>query len=235
MWTLLAALAAVTQRVRLGPLVACAAFHPPGLIAKMAATLDEVSGGRFVLGLGAGWNEPEYRAFGLPYDHRVSRFEESFTIVRAAARRRAGHARRALLSADDLVLLPPPARRIPLMIGSNGPRMLSITLPHVDCWNTWYDRHGNTAEGFAELNAFVTAAAEQAGRDPAEIARSTAVLVELDPEAVRRPHSDKESPPVSLGGLPAHLAALAEAGADEAILILRPITEDSVRAVGLTL
>ena len=88
---------------------------------------------------------------------------------------------------------------------------------------------------FAELNAFVTAAAEQAGRDPAEVARSTAVLVQLDPEAVRRPHSDKESPPVSLGGLPAHLAALAEAGADEAILILRPITEDSVRAVGLTL
>jgi hypothetical protein len=81
-WTLLAALAAVTQRVRLGPLVACASFHPPGLIAKMAATIDEVSGGRFVLGLGAGWNETEYRAFGLPYDHRVSRFEESFGIVR---------------------------------------------------------------------------------------------------------------------------------------------------------
>ena len=66
MWTLLAGLAATTGRVRLGPLVACASFHPPGLLAKMAATVDEISGGRLVLGLGAGWNEVEYRAFGLP-------------------------------------------------------------------------------------------------------------------------------------------------------------------------
>src|SRR3954452_9402831 len=81
-WTLLSALAAVTERVELGPLVACASFHPPGLIAKMAATLAEVSGGRFVLALGAGWNEAEFRAFGIPFDHRVARFEESFTIIR---------------------------------------------------------------------------------------------------------------------------------------------------------
>ena len=81
-WTLLGALAAATERVRLGPLVACAGFHPPGLIAKMAATIDEVSGGRFMLGLGAGWNRSEYDAFGIPYDHRVARFEESFAIVR---------------------------------------------------------------------------------------------------------------------------------------------------------
>ena len=234
-WTQLAAIAAVTSRVRLGPLVACASFHAPGVIAKMASSVDDISGGRFVLGLGAGWNETEYRAFGLPYDHRVSRFEESFEIVRRLVAGERVTLDGRFWSADDLVLLPPPARRIPLMIGSNGPRMLSIALPHVDWWNTWYDRHGNTVEGFAELNAFVTAAAEQAGRDPAEVARSTAVLVELDPEAVRRPHSDRESPPVSLDGLPAHLAALAEAGADEAILILRPITEDSIRAVGLTL
>ena len=68
--------------MRLGPLVACAGFHPPGLIAKMAATIDEVSGGRFTLGLGAGWNRDEYDAFGIPYDRRVARFEESFAIVR---------------------------------------------------------------------------------------------------------------------------------------------------------
>jgi alkanesulfonate monooxygenase SsuD/methylene tetrahydromethanopterin reductase-like flavin-dependent oxidoreductase (luciferase family) len=121
------------------------------------------------------------------------------------------------------------------MIGSNGPRMLSIALPHVDWWNTWYDRYGNTVEGFAEFNANVTAAAERAGRDPGEIKRSTAVLVELDPEAVKRPHSDKRSEPVSLDGLRVHLDALAEAGADEAICILRPITEESIRAVGAAL
>ena len=71
-----------TERVRLGPLVACAGFHPPGLLAKMAADVDEVSGGRFVLGLGAGWNEREFAAFGIPYDRRVRRFEEAFAIVR---------------------------------------------------------------------------------------------------------------------------------------------------------
>ena len=114
-WTLLAALAAVTQRVPLGPLVACASFHPPRLILKMAATIDEVSGGRFVLGLGAGWNETEYRAFGLPYDHRVSRFEESFGIVRMLVAGR-------FWQGEDAVLLPRPSRRVPLMIGSQGER-----------------------------------------------------------------------------------------------------------------
>jgi probable F420-dependent oxidoreductase len=234
-WTLLAALAAVTERVTLGPLVACASFHPPGLIAKMAATVDDVSGGRLVLGLGAGWNEVEYRAFGLPYDHRVSRFEESFEIVRRMLAGERVSLDGRFWSADELVLLPPPERRIPLMIGSNGERMLSIALPHVDWWNTWYAGYGNTVDGFAELNARITTAAERAGRDPAEIARSTAVLVELDPDAVKRPHSDTESPPVTLDALPGHLVGLAEAGADEAILILRPIDEPSVRAVGAAL
>ena len=108
-WTLLAALAAVTERVELGPLVACTAFHPPGLIAKMAATLDEVSGGRFVLGLGAGWNEPEFRAFGLPYDHRVSRFEEAFTIIRRLLEGERVTLGGRFFQVDDLCLLPRPA------------------------------------------------------------------------------------------------------------------------------
>src|SRR5689334_4996096 len=80
-WTLLSALAAVTERVELGPLVACAGFHPPGLLAKMAATIDEVSGGRFRLALGAGWNRTEFDAFGIPFDRRVARFAESFAIL----------------------------------------------------------------------------------------------------------------------------------------------------------
>jgi alkanesulfonate monooxygenase SsuD/methylene tetrahydromethanopterin reductase-like flavin-dependent oxidoreductase (luciferase family) len=234
-WTLLAALAAVTGRVELGPLVACASFHPPGLVAKMAATIDEVSGGRFRLGLGAGWNETEYRAFGLSYDHRVSRFEESFAIVR---RLLAGD--RATVSgrywqAEDAVLLPPPARRVPLMIGSSGERMLSIALPHVDWWNTWYAGYGNTPDGFADLNARITVAAERAGRDPAGLARSACVLVELDPDAVERPHSDGEVEPVTRERLGDHLTRLAQAGADEAILILRPITEESIRVLGAAL
>src|SRR4051794_17044863 len=131
-WTLLAALAAATERVTLGPLVACAGFHPPGLIAKMAATIAEVSGGRVVLGLGAGWNEAEYRAFGIPFDRRVSRFEESFEIVRRLlAGERVTLAGR-YWQVDDAVLLPRPEKPPRLMIGSNGERMLGIALPHVE-------------------------------------------------------------------------------------------------------
>jgi alkanesulfonate monooxygenase SsuD/methylene tetrahydromethanopterin reductase-like flavin-dependent oxidoreductase (luciferase family) len=201
----------------------------------MAATVAEVSGGRFVLGLGAGWNETEYRAFGFPYDHRVSRFEESFEIVRRTLAGERVTLEGRFWQADDLVVLPLPERRIPLLIGSNGPRMLAMTLPHVDRWNTWYDRYGNTIEGFAELNAFVTEQAEAAGRDPSEIYRSTAVLVELDSDAAKRPHSDVKSRPVAPDALHDHLRALADAGADEAILILRPIEEASIRSIGALL
>jgi alkanesulfonate monooxygenase SsuD/methylene tetrahydromethanopterin reductase-like flavin-dependent oxidoreductase (luciferase family) len=230
-WTLLAALAAVTERVELGPLVACTGFHPPGLLARMAAAVAEVGGGRFVLGLGAGWNEVEYRAFGLPYDHRVTRFEEAFEIVRRLlAGERVTLAGR-YWQAEDAVLLPRPGGPVPLMVGSNGERMLSITLPHVDRWNTWYTGYGNTAEGFAALNERITAAAERAGRDPGEIERSACVLVELEREAVKRPHADEDVEPISPEEVETVLRDLAEAGADEAILILRPITEGAIRAL----
>jgi len=230
-WTLLAALAAVTQRVRLGPLVACASFHPPGLLAKMAATVEEVSGGRLVLGLGAGWNETEYRAFGLPFDHRVSRFEESFEILRRLLGGERVTFRGRYWQAEDAVLLPRSSRRIPLMVGSNGPRMLALTLLHVESWNTWYSHYGNTPEGFAELNWRVTAAAERAGRAPGQVARSACVLVSLEEGAVRRPRDD-EVEAVPLQQLSPHLRDLAEAGADEAILVVRPITEQSIRTLG---
>jgi probable F420-dependent oxidoreductase len=231
-WTLLAALAAVTENARLGPLVACAAFHPPALIAKMAATIDEVSDGRFVLGLGAGWNEAEFRAFGLPFDRRVSRFEESFEIIRRLLGGERVTLAGAFAQAEDVVLLPAPAQRPRLMIGSTGPRVLRATLPHVDVWNTWYDLYGNTAEGFASLNDRVTAAARDAGRAPGEVERSACVLVVLDRASGERPVT-RESPP--LEGPPERIAArlreLGEAGADEAILVVSPITERSIRAL----
>jgi alkanesulfonate monooxygenase SsuD/methylene tetrahydromethanopterin reductase-like flavin-dependent oxidoreductase (luciferase family) len=229
-WTLLAALAASTQRVDLGPLVACTAFHPPGLIAKMAATLAEVSGRRFVLGLGAGWNEEEFRAFGLPYDRRVSRFEESFAIIRQLlAGERATLAGR-YWQAEDAVLIPAPTTRPRLMVGSNGPRMLAITLPHVDAWNTWYEDIGNSTEEFAKLNERISAAAQAAGRDPSQIQRSACVLVALDGAGAGRSIAT-EVPPLT--GSPRDIARslqeLAEAGADEAILVVDPITERSIR------
>jgi probable F420-dependent oxidoreductase len=232
-WTLLGALAAVTERVELGPLVACTAFHPPGLIAKMAATLAEVSGGRFVLGLGAGWNEPEFRAFGLPYDHRVSRFEEAFTIIRRLLEGERVTLGGRFFQADDLVLLPRPATRPRLVIGSNGPRMLAATLPHVDAWNTWFDSYGNSADGFAELNAQITTAAREAGRDPGEIERSACVLVAVDDATGQRWWGEDVEPVTgSAEQIAAALRELAEAGADEIIVVADPITENAIRVLG---
>jgi len=232
-WTLLSALAAVTKRVHLGPLVACLAFHPPALVAKMAATVDEVSGGRLVLGVGAGWNEPEFRAFGLPFDHRVSRFEESFEIIRRLLSGERVTLPGRFWQADNAVLLPKPARRPPIMVGSAGERLLSIALPHVDAWNTWYDNYGNTPEGFATLNAKVSDRAMQVGRRPEDISRSACVLVVLDRAAGDRPLEQGILP---LEGSPDSIAAglrnLAEAGADEAVLVVSPITERSIRDLG---
>jgi alkanesulfonate monooxygenase SsuD/methylene tetrahydromethanopterin reductase-like flavin-dependent oxidoreductase (luciferase family) len=133
-------------------------------------------------------------------------------------------------SAEDLVLLPPPARRIPLMIGSNGPRMLSIALPHVDWWNTWFEQFGNRADGFATLNTRIDDACERAGRDPNDVRRSACLLVAVDGGAGER-RAQPAAPPLSSDELPAELEALAQAGADEAILVLDPITEPALRSL----
>jgi probable F420-dependent oxidoreductase len=232
-WTLLAALAAITERVRLGPLVACTAFHMPAVLAKVAATVDEVSGGRLVLGLGAGWNEAEFRAFGIPFDHRASRFEEAFEIIRRLLAGERVTFKGRFHRVDDAVLLPHPRRRPPLMIGSTGRRVLEHALPHVDAWNTWYDRYGNTPEGFAELNARISALAERAGREPGTVERSACVLVILDRDATDRPREDGVRPlEGSMGTVAGGLRDMAEAGADEAILVLNPITELSIRTLG---
>ena len=231
-WTQLAALAAATERVTLGPLVACTAFHPPGVLARMAASVDEISSGRLVLGLGAGWNETEFRAFGIAFDRRVSRFAEAFELVRRLLEGERVTFDGRFHRLEDAVLLPPPRRRPPLMIGANRPRMLAIALPHVEAWNTWYTHYGNTPEGFARHNTDVTAAAERADRSPAEIARSACVLVHLPGGVDERP---EQAPAVPADRLPEHLRALAEAGADEAILVTSPITEASIRTLGALL
>jgi probable F420-dependent oxidoreductase len=231
-WELLAALAAVTERVDLGPLVACAGFHPPAVLAKMAATVTDVSEGRFVLALGAGWNEAEFRAFGIPFDRRVARFEEAFAIIRGLLAGDRVTLDGEFHSVDDAVLLPPARHRTRLMIGSNGPRMLGIALPHVDAWNTWYEDYGNTAEGFAALNDRISAAARDAGRAPEEITRSACAFVVLDRDAGER-RTTPDAPPIE--GSPDQIAArireLADAGADEVILVVSPIDERSIRAL----
>jgi alkanesulfonate monooxygenase SsuD/methylene tetrahydromethanopterin reductase-like flavin-dependent oxidoreductase (luciferase family) len=131
------------------------------------------------------------------------------------------------------VLLPAPAQRPTLMIGSTGARILAAALPHVDVWNTWYDWYGNTPEGFAERNATISAIAERARRDPAEVVRSACVLVVLDRDATDRPREGGVTPlEGSMDRVAGGLRDMAEAAADEAILVLNPITERSIRTLG---
>jgi probable F420-dependent oxidoreductase len=232
-WTILAGLAAITERVELGPLVACTAFRPPGQLARAAAAVDELSGGRLVVGLGSGWNEAEFRAFGLPFDRRVSRFEEAFEIVRGLLAGERVTFSGNFYEVEDAVLLPPPAHRPRLMVGGIGPRLLAATLPHVDAWNTWWDDTHNRADGFAELNATIDQACERAGRDPGEVERSTCVLVQVGGGAGERKPLP-EAPPLPLDQLAGELRGYEQAGADEVILVLDPITEESIRAVART-
>lgn len=236
-WSLLAALAAITERVELGPLVACAGFHNPAMLAKKADTVDEISGGRLVLGLGAGWNEPEYRAFGFPFDRRVDRFDEAFSIIRGLLRDGRVEFAGRYHTADDCSLVPrgPRPGGPPLMIGSEGPRMLRITLPHVRSWNAWYAWFGNRPDGLPPLLAKVDAACRDVGRDPATLERTCALLVAL-PGAQGRPSGDRTDrgvPPLS--GAPEELAealrAFARLGIAHVQLVLDPNTLDSIDAV----
>jgi probable F420-dependent oxidoreductase len=232
-WTLLAALAAVTERVRLGPLVACLNFHEPAVLAKLAATVDEISGGRLVFGMGAGWNRTEFDAFGIPYDHRASRFEEAFDIVRRLLAGQRVTARGRWHTADDAVLLPSPTASPTLMVGSTGQRVLGATLPHVDAWNTWFDWYGNTPAGFAAKRTEIDVACERVGRDPATLQRSACVLVQLGEGAAERPAESGVTPLEGpLADIADGLRAMATAGADEVILVCDPITEPSIRALG---
>ena len=237
-WTALAALAAATERVELGPLVASTSFHAPAMLAKQAATVDAISGGRLIVGLGAGWNEREYRAFGFPYDHRVSRFEEAFTIIRGLLRGGRVDFDGAYYRVEDCVLDPGPTRPggPPLMLGSASPRMMRIGLPHVDAWNVWWSDYGNTPDGFAAVRDRVDEAAVQAGRMPGEVAATAAVLVSL-PGGTGRLTSDVSGGPIRpVQGSPAdisgHLEAMAGAGATHLQLVVDPITMGSIEILG---
>ena len=234
-WTQLAAVAAVTSRVEIGPLVASTSFHPPGVIAKMAVTVDEISGGRFILGLGAGWNETEYAAFGVPFDHRISRCAEAFTIIRSLLHAGAIAFEGHYYTLRDCERVPrgPRPGGPPLRIGSSGPRMLRFTAPHVQAWNAWYHWFGNRPYGLAEQTAKVDAACEEVGRDPAEVERTAAVYLHLPGATGARDFDQGTAPP--LHGAPEEIAAtlreFATAGISHLQLVIDPVTPAGVEAL----
>jgi alkanesulfonate monooxygenase SsuD/methylene tetrahydromethanopterin reductase-like flavin-dependent oxidoreductase (luciferase family) len=236
-WTLLSAIAASTSRIKLGPLVAATAFHAPAMLAKMAATVDEVSGGRLIVGLGAGWNETEFRAFGFPFDHRISRFEEAFTIVRTLLADGRIDFDGQFFQARDCELLPRPATPggPPLMVGSIGPRMLEITLPYVQQWNVWYRQSNNSPAGLAPILVQVDDACRAAGRDPATLEKTSAVLVRMQGGGGRVMGDTSSASIPPLEGSPAQIAAglrqYAALGLAEVQLVVDPITIGSIHGL----
>jgi len=167
-WTVLSAVAAVTERVEIGPLVLALPFRNPALTAKMAVELDEVSNGRFTLGLGCGWHEPEFDAFGYPFDHRVGRFDEGMQIITPLLRGESVTFEGRFQRATDAVLRPAPrgSGRPRVLIAGKGPRMLRLVAEHADAWNAAWYGEPREADDLRRRLADLHRALEQAGREP---------------------------------------------------------------------
>jgi alkanesulfonate monooxygenase SsuD/methylene tetrahydromethanopterin reductase-like flavin-dependent oxidoreductase (luciferase family) len=239
-WSLLAGLAAATERIGLGTVVSCTAFRNPALLAKMADTVDEISGGRLILGLGAGWHEPEFHAFGIPSDHRVSRFAEAATIICTLLREGRIDFEGTYYTVRECELRPrgPRPRGVPIMIGAGvppGPRMLRLVAEHADLWNAYLVWGRSWPDAVPPLREQIDAACEAVGRDPTTLGRTVALLVNL-PEAGAGPVRPEEAP---LVGSPEALAAtfrdFARAGIDHVQLLLNPNTLAGLEALAPTL
>ncbi|MGZ6269511.1 MAG: LLM class flavin-dependent oxidoreductase [Candidatus Limnocylindrales bacterium] len=227
-WTSLAALAAATERIELGSWVSCTAFRNPGLLAKMAATVDEISGGRLVLGLGAGWHEPEFAAFGYPLDHRVGRFAEAIAIIHGLLRegRIDFHGRFYDLPACELRPRGPREGAIPILVGARGPRMTALTARFADAWNAWASWEERTYV-VPEQSTWLDEACRSIGRDPASLARTAGVFLAMPGEEPSR-----MSPARRLAGTPEQvveaLLSAERAGVSHLQVWLNPTTAQTI-------
>jgi probable F420-dependent oxidoreductase len=209
-WGVLPAVAAVTQRVRVGTLVSPTTMHHPALLAKRAATVDHLSSGRMVLGIGAGWQINEHAAYGIDLNGRVSRFAEAIQIVRELLAKERTTFRGSFFALTDAPCDPKPVQQpLPILVGARGPRMLRITARYADEWNAWAD-----ADTAGPLRQQLTEACEAAARDPATVRTSTNALIALD--------GDKPPGRAALAGsaqqIVDQLGRIAEAGYDEFIV-----------------
>jgi len=222
-WTIVAALAASTSRIELGQLVMCVSFRSPSLLAKMAVTADGVSGGRLVLGLGAGWYDPEYLAFGYATDHRVARLDEALQIIGPLLRGERLTFDGRFHQVQDAVLLPAPDRHIPILLAGNRPRMLRLTARYADAWNTaWF---GLPDERLGQRLADMHAALEAENRDPGTLRRTVGMEV-CDPDLAEQ--IEAESFAGSVDDLARAIDAYERLGIDDLIVRLEPSTHASL-------
>ncbi|MFM9107329.1 MAG: LLM class flavin-dependent oxidoreductase [Chloroflexota bacterium] len=225
-WTMMAGAAAMTERIGIGSLVACTGFRNAGVIAKMTEAIDEISGGRFILGLGAGWHEPEYDMFGFPFDHRVTRFEEAVKVIYPLLRTGEANVEGRFSTAIDAVNRPK-ARPggPPILVGSSGERMLRIIARYADAWNTVW--HSDPAP-VADLMAQVDAACREVGRDPGTLARTAGANIALErPTGVRPDPISGDDDEIA-----ARLIAFRDIGITHFVCALDPCTPESIRRFG---
>jgi probable F420-dependent oxidoreductase len=230
-WTTLTAVAALTSRVEIGPLVLALPFRNPALTAKMAAELDEVSGGRLILGLGCGWHRPEFDAFGYPFEHRVSAFAEGLEILVPLLRGERVTFEGRYHRAVDLELRPKPIRAggPPILIAGKKPRMLSLVARWADQWNAaWY----GPPDGAHELRERLTnlhAALADAGRDPETLGHTAGIFVAFDDARADAPERAIRGSPDEMA---AALAGYADLGVSHLIAHVYPRTADAVARLG---
>ncbi len=235
-WTQLAAIAAVTNRVLLGPLVSPTGWRNPALLVKMAGTVDEISGGRLVLGLGSGWNQREFDAYGFAFDKRVSRFEEAFAVITSLIRTGYADASGDYYHIRDLPMVPPTRSDLPIMIGSTGPRMLSITAPHMNWWNEWWSRFNNDPAGLDPLLVQLDRALGAAGRERTDITTSVAISVALPEGGGRVMGAEADASPIT--GTTQEIAeqiAAFSTKVDHVQVVIDPITLESIETMGTIL
>jgi len=227
--SMLSALAASTTRITLGTLVVCTSFRPPALLAKMADALDEISGGRFILGLGAGWHRPEYEAFGYPFDHLASRFDEALHIIVPLLRE--GHVdfQGHYYQVHNCVLRPrgPSPAGPRLLIGARRPRMLQLVAQYADAWNTaWHTDPAVVTERYEPL----AQACAALGRDPA------AIEITVGTEVRFHPREDDGSPDRAISGSPEEIARrlqdFAGVGTSHLIVALDVVTSANIEQLG---
>ena len=221
-WAVLPALAATTDRVRLGSLVSPTSVHHPAVLANRISTIDHISNGRAVLGLGAGWQVNEHRAYGIELPDpgaRVGRFDEAIQIVRSLLSDQRTTFDGQYYTITDAPCAPKPVQsRLPILVGTSGSRMLRITARHADEWNTWGD-----VEAASTKTAAFLAACEAVGRDPATIRRSVQAIVFLEDDAGKLAELRVNAPAGrSIVGTPAELVdtigQYADLGFDEFIV-----------------
>lgn len=214
-WSLVSAVAAITERVEIGTLVMAMGWRNPALLAKMASTVEEISGGRLILGLGSGYHKFEYDAYGFPFEYKVSRFEEAIQIVHGLIRNGYVDFEGRFHSAKQCELRPlgPREGGPPILIGASMPRMLAVAAKYAEAWNAYYDDTSNSVEGAVKLREIVDAACVKEGREPGTLERTVAVLIaeaSADTWWDRMPSDQmRDQPPLKpLAGSPEEIAGI---------------------------